>query len=72
MLGYFDVSVIHRVLTWTTGSLTCVVAIILHGKYPVVHVSSVDYDNTKKTQDALKSVPGFQRVKVGHYTEEEE
>ena len=24
MLGYLDVSTIHRTLTWTTGSLTCV------------------------------------------------
>ena len=24
MLGYFVVSIIHRTLTWTTGSLTCV------------------------------------------------
>ena len=24
MLGYFNVSIIHRTLTWTTGSLTCV------------------------------------------------
>ena len=24
MLGYFGVSIVHRTLTWTTGSLTCV------------------------------------------------
>ena len=24
MLGYLDISIIHRTLTWTTGSLTCV------------------------------------------------
>ena len=24
LLGYFDVAIIHRTLTWTTGSLTCV------------------------------------------------
>ena len=30
MLGYFGFSIIHRTLTWTTGSLTCVCALFLH------------------------------------------